>query len=526
MKNILMVYPAVPTTYWSFKKSLRFAGKKAQFPPLGLITVAAMVPPQYNIRLVDMNVRALTEKDIRWADMIFISAMIVQRQSFAEVVQRAKAMGKIVVAGGPYPTSSYMSIHGVDHFILGEAERILPQFFCDFESGCAKPIYKDEERPDITLTPIPRFDLLEIEKYFSMMLQFSRGCPFNCEFCDIIELFGRKPRTKTPEQFIREIQAVYDTGFRGSLFVVDDNFIGNKAEVRKLLPHLAKWQKERGYPYSLFTEASVNLADDPALMDEMIEAGFDMVFLGIETPVEETLHKTQKSQNTRKRLLESVRAIQNRGLEVSAGFIIGFDTDPDNIFDLQIQFIQESGIIMAMVGVMIALPNTQLYRRLEREGRLLGETSGNNTHDLETNFVTVMDKHVLQEGYKRVLKTIYDPKNYFQRCRVLMEQVPKRSRAKRPLRWQEIRAFLCSFVVQTFSSYGHHYLRFLWYALRKKITLFPEAVRMAIMLHHFRYITKKLVKEHEMMLRKAIRSAKKVLTAKPFPKTELLPGEE
>ncbi len=525
-KNILMVYPEVPSTYWSFKSSLRFAGKKAQFPPLGLITVAAMLPKEYDIRLVDLNVRKLTDAQITWADLVFVSAMIVQKKSFQEVVSRCKSLGKTVVAGGPYPTSSHAIISGVDYFILGEAERTLPEFIRDFEYGSARHIYRDTERPNITETPIPRFDLLEIDKYFSMMLQFSRGCPFNCEFCDIIELFGRKPRTKTPEQFIREIQAVYDTGFRGSLFVVDDNFIGNKAEVRKLLPHIAAWQKERGYPYSLFTEASVNLADDPELMDAMIEAGFDMVFLGIETPVEETLHKTQKAQNTRKKLLESVRAIQNKGLEVSAGFIVGFDTDPENIFDLQIKFIQESGIIMAMVGIMIALPNTQLYRRLEREGRLLGETSGNNTHDLDTNFITVMNKRTLQEGYKRVLKTIYNPKNYFERCKVMMREVPRRSRSKRPLRWQEIRAFLLSLIAQTISSYGLQYLRFLMYTLRRAPALFPEAVRMAIMLHHFRSITGKLVKDHGKTLRRALRSAKRALETNRIPQPALSHHEE
>ncbi len=525
-KNVLMVYPEVPSTYWSFKSSLRFAGKKAQFPPLGLITVAAMLPEEYEVRLVDMNVRKLSDRDIRWADVVFISAMIVQKESFNEAVRRCKTLGKTVVAGGPYPTSSYEHIEGVDHFILGEAERVLGDFLRDYENGTAKRLYRDFERPDITATPVPRFDLLEINKYFSMMLQFSRGCPFNCEFCDIIELFGRKPRTKTPEQFIRELQAVYDTGFRGSLFVVDDNFIGNKAEVRKLLPHIACWQKDHGYPYSLFTEASVNLADDPAMMDEMVEAGFDMVFLGIETPVEETLHKTQKAQNTRKKLLDSVRAIQNHGLEVSSGFIVGFDTDPPNIFDLQIKFIQESGIIMAMVGIMIALPNTQLYRRLQKEGRLLGETSGNNTHDLDTNFVTVMNKRTLQEGYKRVLKTIYNPKNYFVRCRVMMDEVPKRSKAKRPLRWQEMRAFFISLFVQTFSSYGIEYVKFLAYTIRKKPSLFPEAVRMAIMLHHFRGITNQLVKNHNRLLRRALRAAKKTLTVEAAPQSAFASREE
>ncbi|MBP7585978.1 MAG: B12-binding domain-containing radical SAM protein [Spirochaetes bacterium] len=517
--KVLMIYPEIPTTYWSFKHALKFVGKKTQFPPLGLITVAAMMPERYDITLVDMNVRKLRARDVDRADLVFVSAMIVQKESFRQVVEFCKKRGKTVVAGGPYPTSSHESIEGVDHFILGEAETVLPDFLRDYEAGAAGPVYNASEKPDITATPVPRFDLLDIGKYFSMMLQFSRGCPFNCEFCDIIEMFGRKPRTKTADQFLRELQAVYDTGFRGSLFVVDDNFIGNKAEVRKLLPRIIEWQKERGYPYTLFTEASVNLGDDPALMDEMVEAGFDMVFLGIETPVEATLHQTQKAQNTRKKLIDSVRAIQNRGIEVSAGFIIGFDTDPANIFDLQIQFIQESGITMSMIGLMMALPNTQLYRRLAREGRLLAESSGNNTHDLDMNFVPVMDAGTIAEGYRKVLRAIYDPKNYFARCLVTLDQVPWSARPAQPLRYQDMRAFVTSLVTQALSPYGHRYLAFLWKALRKDPAGFPVAVRMAIREHHFHKITRAVVGSRGRSVVRAIAAAKRSIAVAPAPES-------
>jgi radical SAM superfamily enzyme YgiQ (UPF0313 family) len=278
MIKVLLIYPEMPTTYWSFKYALAFTGKRASFPPLGLITVAALFPAGYEAKLVDMNVSALSDSDIREADLVFVSAMMIQRESFEKVVARCGALGKPVVAGGPYPTSSYKKIGGVDHFILGEAENLLAEFLADYERGEAQRVYADESKPDIALTPVPRFDLLETKKYFSMSLQYSRGCPFSCEFCDIIELFGRKPRTKTPEQLLRELDAVYETGYRGSLFIVDDNFIGNRNEVKKMLPRLIEWQRAKGFPFNFFTEASVNLSDDAELMKMMVASGFDMVF--------------------------------------------------------------------------------------------------------------------------------------------------------------------------------------------------------------------------------------------------------
>ncbi len=492
-KNILMIYPEFPTTYWSFKHSVSFLGKKSQFPPLGLITIAAMLPPDYDIRLIDMNVARLKDKDILAADLVFVSAMIVQKESFEKVIETCNRLGRPVVAGGPYPTTSFDKIRGVDHFVLNEGEETLPEFIKDYETGGARHVYSNSARPDITKTPVPRFDLLDIKKYFSMIIQFSRGCPFNCEFCDIIELFGHNPRTKNPDQFLREMDAIYDTGYSGNVFVVDDNFIGNKRNVKLLLPEIDKWQKSRKKPFNLFTQASVNLAEDEELMSMMVSCGFDMVFLGIETPVEETLVFTQKKQNTKRSLLESVRKIQNMGIEVSAGFIIGFDKDPEDIFDLQFRFIQESGIVMSMVGLMIALPNTQLYRRLTSENRMLMETAGNNTHILDLNFVPVMDKYKIIAGYKNILSKIYSPKYYFERCLTSIKNIYKSGSAYGNFKWIYIRAFIVSLIRQTLSTYSFRYLKFLFTVLFTKPSRFPEAVKMAIMLNHFNIITKKLI---------------------------------
>jgi len=393
--------------------------------------------------------------------------------------------GTPVVAGGPYPTSSYRQIRGVCHFILNEGEVTLPRFIEDLERGRAEYIYQDDAKPDITRTPPPRFDLLDLGAYESMALQSSRGCPFNCEFCDIIEMFGRVPRYKTPDQFINEMNILYATGYRGSLFIVDDNFIGNKSKARELLEHIAAWQKERSYPFNLFTEASINLAQDEALIDLMVEAGLDTVFIGIETPITETLSLTQKQQNTRADIHESVRTIQMKGIEVMGGFIVGFDSDPENIFDLQIDFIQKAGIPLAMIGTMVALPNTQLHRRLEREGRILGETDGNNTHSLELNFIPRMPREKLMEGYKRVISTIYEPHNYFERCKTLLKRIPGYANSHGSISIRHIKALFLSLVRQTFSSYGLDYLRFLGWTLAHNPRQFPLAVNLAVKGYHF-----------------------------------------
>ncbi len=502
-QRVLLVYPEIPTTYWSFKYALSFVGKKSVLPPLGLVTIAAMLPASWECRLVDMNAETLEDGAIEWADMVFISAMLIQRASFEEVVVRCNRLGRRVVAGGPFPTAMHEDIEGVDHFVLNEAEVTLPRFLEDWENDEAHGLYFDETKPDITTTPVPRFDLLNIDYYSTVSLQYSRGCPFNCEFCDIIEMFGRVPRTKTPEQFLREMEALYATGFRGPLFIVDDNFIGNKHSVKELLRAIIPWQKEHAYPFSLSTEASINLAEDDELLDLMVNAGFIMAFIGIETPMEESLALTGKSQNLKADMLESVRKIQERGIEVTGGFIIGFDTDPVDIFDRQIRFIRDSAIPTAMVGLLMALPNTRLYRRLEAEGRLLGLSTGNNTHDVVINFVSKLPHRTLENGYRRVLKEIYSPRAYFDRCLELLRRYPAKKKLNvkktsyrgknRLLSLIEVRALFASLFRQGFSWYGLEYVCFLVGALFINPSRFPQAVGMAIEGHHFLTMTAEIL---------------------------------
>lgn len=496
-KKILLVYPKIPPTYWSFKYALPFIGKKASIPPLGLLTIAALLPSLWDIQLIDMNVSVLTDKILEQADLVMISAMIIQKQSFAEIVERCKGLNVPIAAGGPYPTSLYKSIQGVKYFILNEAEITLSQFLKDLEKGEAKKVYSSSDKADITTTPLPRFDLLPMSDYASMALQYSRGCPFNCEFCDIIEMFGRKIRTKTSRQMIEELNLLYSLGWRGSVFIVDDNFIGNKRDVKHLLPVIAEWQKQRDYPFNFFTEASVNLGTDPELLEMMCQAGFNMVFLGIETPVEETLTHTGKMQNAKRNLMESVTNIQNKGIEVTGGFIVGFDSDPSDIFERQIQFIQQSGIALAMVGLLNALPNTQLYKRLEKEGRLLEDSSGNNTHDLQLNFKTKMNPEKIIAGYKQIIASIYDPKSYFERCLTSLREFQPHQNSSRRVKGEEIYALFVSLIRQTFSSYGYYYWRYLIKAFFISPQMFPEAVCRAIVGHHLFKITRQILAVEE-----------------------------
>lgn len=519
--KVLLVYPEIPPTYWSMRYSMPFIGKKASIPPLGLMTVAAMLPGDFEVSLVDMNVTPLQESAVASADLVFVSAMIVQQDSLARVVQLCRKLRRPVVAGGPYATSSHERIEGIDHFVLNEAEVTLPRFLHDLRQGRPQPLYLDPARPDIGRTPPPRFDLIDTRDYATMALQYSRGCPHACEFCDIIELFGRVPRTKSPAQFLREMDAVYATGYRGSLFVVDDNFIGNRKNVKQLLPAISAWQRRREFPFGLFTEATITLAEDKELMDLMVAAGFNMVFLGIETPVEETLVCTKKMQNTRLNLLDCVRTIQRRGMEVSSGFIVGFDTDPADIFDRQIRFIQESGIPTAMVGLLNALPNTQLHRRLQAENRLLDECRGDNTHDLHLNFQPRMDLQQLLAGYKRVIAEIYRPERYFERCLQFLKNLTPHRTTSRRIQPAEIRAFLLSLCIQTFSNYGFQYWKFLTRAFCLKPGLLAETITMAVKGHHFFKVTRAILavdnfKRHLETLSLAIQDR-----AKEMPRAEI-----
>ena len=496
-KKILLVYPEIPTTYWSFNHALPFIGKKALLPPLGLITIASLLPEDYDVSLIDLNIGQLQRRDIQEAELVFISAMIVQKESFQQIVKMCNECGSPVVAGGPYPISSYEDIEGVDFFVLDEAELTLPKFLSDLEAGCPQKVYRTLEKPDITRTPPPRFDLIDIEAYDSIPLQYSRGCPYNCEFCDIIEMFGRVQRTKTPTQFVREMAAVYSTGYRGQIFIVDDNFIDNRRKAKALLREVIAWQREHNSPFSLSTEASIDLAQDDELLDLMVEAGFTMAFIGIETPDEKTLAFTLKGQNLKAGLMESICKIQKRGIEVTGGFILGFDTDPPNIFDRQIDFIQRAGIPIAMIGLLNALPNTRLYRRLKKEGRLLKASTGNNTHDLTLDFKPIMPAETLIQGYKRVIEALYSPKSYFERCSTLISRLPVKTKSVRSLSLIEIKALFLSIAKQAFSSYGIHYLRFLAGVLLTRIHLFPDAASMAIKGYHFFKITNDVARAEE-----------------------------
>ena len=472
------------------------------------MTVAAMLPADWDVRLVDVNVEPLLREDVEGSDLVMVSAMIAQKSSFERVVRLCKECGIPVVAGGPYPTSSHESIQDVDVFVLGEAELTLPRLLKDLEAGRPRRLYRSAQRADLAATPAPRFDLVDLAAYDSMPLQYSRGCPYNCEFCDIVELFGHVQRTKAPAQFLRELDAVFEAGFRGPVFVVDDNFVGNRRKTRELLRSIVAWQEAHRYPFTLSTEASIDLAQDAELLELMEKAAFTMVFVGLETPDEATLAHTGKTQNLKGSVLESVRRIQGHGMEVTGGFVIGFDTDPADIFDRQIRFVEQAAIPTAMVGLLTALPGTRLHRRLAAEGRLLAQSSGNNTHDLSVNFVTTMPADELIAGYKRVLTEVYRPARYFERCAELMRRIPPRAQVQRDLTWSNIRALLLSLGRQTFSPYGLSYLRFLSHALLSRPAQFPDAVAAAIKGYHFFAITRRVLEAEALtvLLARAARS--------------------
>src|SRR5689334_1048451 len=419
--------------------------------------------------------------------MVFATAMLVQKDSLKQVVKRCKSSGKRVVLGGPYVTTTVEDLPDVDHIFIGEAETTLPQFVKDLAAGVVKRRYQAVDRPPLAATPLAHFHLANLKRYSAMSVQYSRGCPFSCEFCDIIEIYGRVPRTKSSQQMIAEFDALNRLGWRGPLFIVDDNFIGNKKNVRTLLPELIQWQKANGFPFSLLTEASVNLADDDDLLVSMRDAGFRRVFLGIETPVEESLKEAQKSQN-RGNLLNSVRKIQSRGMEVMAGFIVGFDNDPEDIFERQIEFIRESAIPMAMVGMLNALPDTQLWKRLEREGRLLGsDATGNNTI-ATVNFIPKMDVEKLISGYQTIMRTIYKPSEYYRRALDSLQRTPQDfPEAHQYHGLKALTAFLrIAFKLGVLDAERREFWRFFMEAAHKHRDRMTELLRHAAMAYHFR----------------------------------------
>ncbi len=472
---------------------LRIVSRKAAFPPLGLLTVAAMLPKEWEKRLLNMNVTILSDEDIKWADYVFISAMVVQRDSVKEVIKRCQKLGTKIVAGGPLFTTGYDEFEEVDHFVLGEAEVTLSPFLSDLEKGCAQHLYTSNERPDISKTPIPLWSLINTKKYSSMNIQYSRGCPFNCEFCDIIILNGHKPRTKDKDQILAEMEVLYSQGWRGGLFIVDDNFIGNKRKLKtEILPAIIEWMKGKRYPFALSTEASINLADDEELMQLMVEAGFNAVFIGIETPNEESLAECNKLPNKNRDLIASVKKLQNHGLEVQGGFIIGFDNDPISIFESQISFIQRSGIVTAMVGLLNAPRGTRLYQRLKKENRLLNDSSGDNT-DCSINFIPKINYETLINGYKHTLSTIYSPKQYYERIKTLLKEYkPKRKKRASRLQFYHIRALSKSMWFLGVKERGRiYYWKLLVSTLLKHPRSFGLSMSLAISGFHFRKVVEK-----------------------------------
>jgi radical SAM superfamily enzyme YgiQ (UPF0313 family) len=494
--KILLVYPHYPDTFWSFKHALRFILKKAAFPPLGLLTVAAMLPQEWEKKLVDLNVKTLTDSDIKWADYVFVSAMVVQRSSAIEVIRRVKKLGVKVAAGGPLFTTEPEQFNEVDNLVLNEAEITLPLFLADLAKGRAQHIYSTSEHPAVTSTPVPLWSLIKMKNYSSACLQYSRGCPFNCEFCDITFLDGRIPRTKSQEQMIAELDSIYRTGWRGPLFIVDDNFIGNKNKLKsETLPTLIEWQKKRRYPFSLFTEVSINIVDDEELMQLMTRAGFSKVFIGIETPNEASLTECNKNQNTSRDLVASVKKIHNHGLEVMAGFIVGFDSDPASIFKSQINFIQNSGVVTAMVGLLNAPRGTRLYQRLKGENRLLKDTFTGDNMDFSLNFIPKMNRESLISGYKNLLNTIYSPKHYYDRIKnLLKEYKPKAKTGISQIHWHQVLGLIN---VVWFLGIREKGRRYYWKLFASTLFTRPRAIPMFITLaaygYHFRKVIGKYV---------------------------------
>ncbi len=494
--NALLVYPEFPETYWSFKHALKFLGKRAAQPPLGLMTVAALLPGTWKKRLVDTNVERLRDRDLAWADVVLLSGMHIQRDSLAAIVERCRACGLRTVVGGPIASSIPAAELRADHVVIGEAEALIAGLARDLEQGVAKPVYQAAERPLMALSPLPDLSLIKMRRYSTMAVQYSRGCPFNCEFCDIIEIYGRRPRTKAVSQVMAELDQLHAAGWREAVFIVDDNFIGNKARARELCTALAEWRSRHKVSFDFLTEASLNLADDPELMQLMKDAGFVSVFLGIETPDESGLIAANKLQNTRRSLLDSVALIQSYGMQVMGGFILGFDTDREDIFDRMVEFIQQSGIPIAMVGLLQAMPGTQLFRRLRTEGRIVDAGGGDNTGD-KLNFLPHMDSARLVDGYRSVLQRIYSCEAYYERVKLYLSRThPHPGERRSRQQWltpANARAFVTSIVRQgVFGRQRWSYWKFLLTVATRYRHCVGSAMTLAVMGYHLQVMTGRL----------------------------------
>ncbi|MBN2359228.1 MAG: DUF4070 domain-containing protein [Deltaproteobacteria bacterium] len=524
----LLVYPRYPDTFWSFRHALGFTSKKALSNPLGLLTVAALLPAEWEKRAVDMNVSALDPQDIVWSDLVFVSAMVAQQTSAREVIELCRRLDRKVVAGGPLFTSAWQQLgfDAVDHLLLNEAELTLPRFLADLDRGCPGHLYRTAERADITRTPAPLFSLLDMTQYAMASVQYSRGCPYDCEFCDIVVLDGRRPRTKTGPQMIAELEALRGAGFmRGSVFIVDDNFIGNRHLLKaEILPAIAAWNREHGYPYRFATQTSINVVDDEELTRLMSDAGFGQLFIGIESPAAASLAECNKLNNRGRDQVAAVKLLQRRGFEVMGGFIVGFDSDdPAHIFEQQIDFIEQSGIVTAMVGMLTAAPETRLWRRLEQEDRLLPRGSGDNT-DGTTNLVPRMGIRTLLAGYQRILRTIYSPHSYYRRIHTFLEEYrpnPELGIGFRRQGYRLLDFFRCALVLGLRDRARGQFWKTIGSALCRRPGLVGIAVQLAAQGYHLRQVSDRIqrlqIEEQPLPSRPGSRRASRPESAAPAP---------
>jgi radical SAM superfamily enzyme YgiQ (UPF0313 family) len=510
--KVLMVWPRFPASFWSLGEVTEIVPERSLVPPLGLITVAALCPKQWKIRLIDLAFEELSDQDILWSDLVMVSAMAVQREGVRQTLERASKLNRRSMIGGPYASSEPEALLPLaDHVVVGEPDEMFREIAADLERGSARRLYRVTEKPDVSHTPVPRFDLLALDKYTLMSVQFSRGCPFTCEFCDIITIYGRRPRTKSPAQLMGELDALLRLGWRKDVFVVDDNFIGNHKAALELALELGKWQRSNRYPFAFFTEASIDLATRHELLAAMVKANFCRVFIGIESPSAESLKETKKFQNLRRDPLESILSIQQQGLWIMGGFIVGFDSDASDIFDRQIEFVERAAIPWAMTGILQAPPTTPLYDRMRTEGRLLQNNLEPSNFD-PPNFRTVLPLPELLNGTKRMLLALYDPRRFYERVLDSLDrwQLQPEQRASGISLLYLWRALLKSFWKQgVLSSYRVAYWRYMR-RLMLRWGLHPQKRRLGFELalsgHHFISYARKVAESLETESRRAVQS--------------------